>query len=724
MNNQDGAVTVEAGQAAEGGVSVDASPAIHYAAVFAAAADAILVLSPAGLIEDANYAACALTGFSKAEMLAQPFSLVETNWTVGGDLQAWHSLAAGEVWRVERVCRRKDSSSYYDETTVTAVFGVSSKIRHFIAIKQDITERKRIEAMLIEERALLAERVAARTAELSAANHTLERVVELQQAILDNAGRMIVVTDAEGAIQLFNPAAERMLGYQAHDVIGKMKPAILRSVDGTSVIGFVRGEEAEQVGNLDRAVQPDGAAEWLVQRKDGTRFPAIVSLTVLRNAVGEFTGYVGVAADITAMKQVEDNLRRSEETLRVANAELARTLRIRDEFLASMSHELRTPLAAILSLSEGLSDEVAGPLNDRQRKYVATITESGHHLLSLINDVLDLSKLEAGRLQLERAPLDVDLVCHAALRLVKEQAQQKGLSGSLHLDDAVDSIVADEHRLKQILVNLLSNAVKFTPEGGSYGIDVRADHVAQQVNFCVWDTGVGIDPAFLPYLFQPFVQVDTRLTRKQGGTGLGLALVRRMAELHGGSVEVKSTPGKGTRFTVRLPWQVDVLEGELDKDLLPSLRPRPQLLQPAAASRSPQSPVLAHSTILLVEDNESTALAIQDYLASRDCTVLKARSGTDALQIALAVRPDLILMDIQMPDMDGIETTRRLRSYAHMQTVVIVALTALAMPQDRERCLAAGMDDYMSKPVEFRKLAQLIEQHLTRGRPTSTLTTD
>jgi len=338
-------------------------------------------------------------------------------------------------------------------------------------------------------------------------------------------------------------------------------------------------------------------------------------------------------------------------------------------------------------------------------------------LLALINDMLDLSKLEAGRLQLERAPLDVDLVCHAAMRLVKEQGQQKGLSGSLHLDDAVDSIVADERRLKQILVNLLSNAVKFTPEGGSYGIDVRADHVAQQVNFCVWDTGVGIDPAFLPYLFQPFVQVDTRLTRKQGGTGLGLALVQRVIARHGGEIEVKSTPGKGTRFTVRLPWQADLPEGELDKDLLPSLRPRPRLAQPTPLARSAQSPVLAHSTILLVEDNESTALAIQDYLASRGCTVLKARSGTDALQIALAVRPDLILMDIQMPDMDGIETTRRLRSYPHMKSVMIVALTALAMPQDRERCLAAGMDDYMSKPVEFRKLAQLIEQHLTRGRP-------
>jgi CheY-like chemotaxis protein len=247
---------------------------------------------------------------------------------------------------------------------------------------------------------------------------------------------------------------------------------------------------------------------------------------------------------------------------------------------------------------------------------------------------------------------------------------------------------------------------------------VRADYLARQVSFCVWDTGIGIDPAFLPYLFQPFVQVDTRLARKQGGTGLGLALVRRMAELHGGFVEVKSTPGKGTRFVVTLPWRPEE-QDVWDGDTQPPFDINKGLLLPQASISSihpAPSPVLAHSTILLVEDNESTAMAIQDYLSSRGCTVLKARSGIDALQIALAVRPDIILMDIQMPDMDGIETTRRLRTYPHMQSVVIIALTALAMREDRERCMTAGMNDYMAKPVEFRKLAQLLEQHLARGR--------
>ena len=527
---------------------------------------------------------------------------------------------------------------------------------------------------------------------------------------------MIVATDAAGIIQVFNPAAERLLGYRADEVIGRSAPLLVHSTNELRlVVGSSAAENSDRVSGLASVAQSGRTMEWVLQRKDGTRVPVMLTLTALHDGEGVLTGFVGVATDVSSMKQVEDNLRRSEETLRVANSELARTLRIRDEFLASMSHELRTPLAAILSLSEGLSDEVAGPLNDRQRKYVSTITESGQHLLALINDVLDLSKIEAGRLELEREPLDVDLVCHASLRLVKEQAQHKGLTGSLRIDETIHSVVADERRLKQILVNLLSNAVKFTPEGGAYGIDVRADHVTRTASFCVWDTGIGIDPAHLPFLFQPFVQVDSQLARKQGGTGLGLALVRRMAELHGGWVEVKSTPGKGTRFVVTLPWDSETSEEVEDLTystqrglLLPQSLPK--------RDRSSQSNVLAHSTILLVEDNESAALAVQDYLASRGCTVLKARSGMDALQIALAVRPDLILMDVQMPDMDGIETTRRLRAYPHMKSVVIIALTALAMRGDRERCLEAGMDDYIAKPVEFRKLAQLIEQRLGASR--------
>ncbi len=526
---------------------------------------------------------------------------------------------------------------------------------------------------------------------------------------------MIVATDVAGIILVFNPAAERMLGYRADEVIGRAAPRLIHSANELRLVaGAAQVQDGDGGKGLAGLARSGGTMEWVLQRKDGTHVPVMLSVTALHDGEGVLTGYVGVATDVSSMKQVEDNLRRSEETLRVANSELGRTLRIRDEFLASMSHELRTPLAAILSLSEGLSDEVAGPLNDRQRKYVSTITESGQHLLALINDVLDLSKIEAGRLELEREPLDVDLICHASLRLVKEQAQHKGLTGSLRIDETIHSIVADERRLKQILVNLLSNAVKFTPEGGAYGIDVRADHVTRTVSFCVWDTGIGIDPAHLSFLFQPFVQVDSQLARKQGGTGLGLALVRRMAELHGGWVEVKSTQRKGTRFVVTLPWESE--SGE-EVDTLAYGAPRRLLLPTSTVrERSSQSSVLAHSTILLVEDNESAALAVQDYLASRGCTVLKARSGMDALQIALAVRPDLILMDIQMPDMDGIETTRRLRAYPHMKSVVIIALTALAMRGDRERCLAAGMDDYIAKPVEFRQLAQLIEQRLGASR--------
>ncbi|HWQ15998.1 MAG TPA: GAF domain-containing sensor histidine kinase, partial [Roseiflexaceae bacterium] len=240
--------------------------------------------------------------------------------------------------------------------------------------------------------------------------------------------------------------------------------------------------------------------------------------------------------------------------LMAANAQLARAARLKDEFLANMSHELRTPLNSILGLSEALEEEVFGPLTERQRRSVAGIAESGRHLLALINDILDLSKIEAQQITLSLEPIDVGQVCEASLRLVTQSAQARRLSVEWSLDSRVTTLVADVRRLKQILVNLLANAVKFTPEGGHIGLEVRGDRAARVVHFTVWDTGIGIAPEAQERLFKPFVQLDSSLTRRYEGSGLGLALVARLAELHGGGVTLESSPGAGSRFTVALPW--------------------------------------------------------------------------------------------------------------------------------------------------------------------------
>ncbi len=240
--------------------------------------------------------------------------------------------------------------------------------------------------------------------------------------------------------------------------------------------------------------------------------------------------------------------------LRMANGELAHAARHKDEFLASMSHELRTPLNTILGMSETLQESIFGAINDEQAEALRDIEASGRHLLALINDILDLSKVEAGKLDLHIEEVELVVVAQASLRLISQLARQKDLRIVSSNDSTVGMLHVDARRLKQMLVNLLSNVVKFTPEGGTVGLEIVGDAAARRVHLTVWDTGIGMAADDLPRLFQPFVQLDSRLARQYAGTGLGLALVQGMAALQGGSVAVESTLGQGSRFTITLPW--------------------------------------------------------------------------------------------------------------------------------------------------------------------------
>ncbi len=526
--------------------------------------------------------------------------------------------------------------------------------------------------------------------------------------------------------------------------------------------------------------------------------------------------------------------------LSAANAELARAARMKDEFLASISHELRTPLNAILGISEALQEEVYGSLNDDQFQSLHSIEESGRHLLSLINDILDLSKMEAGKLDLEIRPVSVESVCHASLRLIKQNAHKKRLKVHSTIDTSVNTIQADERRVKQILVNLLSNAVKFTLEGGEIGLEVTGDRNKKQVNLTVWDTGIGIAKDDISRLFRPFVQLDSRLSREYTGTGLGLSLVYKMVELHGGSVLVDSELGKGTRFTVSLPWQeigyfpdpaeeADLVaadaphllgfrralliedsapataqmirylselgmetitcpqgQGAWEKALIeqpdviildiilpdipgwdvlkqlkaePPTRDIPVLIvsvvddQSKAAKYGATSMLVkpinrqqfqsalrqilvsriesewtmirainqnqartAHPLVLLAEDNEANLQTFSDYLLAKQYRIVVARNGIDAVKMTKEARPDIVLMDIQLPGMNGIEAIKEIRADVQLGSIPIVAVTALAMPEDHEACLKAGANAYLSKPVRLKELINLIDLQLENSR--------
>ncbi|MEN8217205.1 MAG: response regulator [Pseudomonadota bacterium] len=380
--------------------------------------------------------------------------------------------------------------------------------------------------------------------------------------------------------------------------------------------------------------------------------------------------------------------------LTTTNAKLARAVRVKDEFLANMSHELRTPLNGILGLSEILQEGIYGFLNPQQTKSIRTIEESGRHLLSLINDILDLAKIEAGQMKLEIIPVSTEGIGNASLRLIRQLALKKRIKISENYDSAVTIIQADKRYLKQILLNLLSNAVKFTPKGGKINLEIRGNAEQGMVEFIISDTGIGIAEKDMAYLFKPFVQLDSGLNRAHEGTGLGLSLVYRLTEMHGGSISVESELSKGSRFIVSLPWQEAVM------DTLP-IADAP-LFRPAEAASSA-------ARILLVDDNLTILNTLSDYLEAKGYQVIMALDGVQAIEKAIEENPDIILMDMQMPHLDGLEATRRIRAYAQIAATPIIALTALAMPGDRERCLEAGVNDYLSKPVSFKKLRAAIE---------------
>ncbi len=361
----------------------------------------------------------------------------------------------------------------------------------------------------------------------------------------------IAIANMRGQLTYVNPAFLRLWGY-----------TVIEEVLQRSATEFwSQPAEAAQVVIATTAVG-QWVGELQGRRKDGSEFEVELSTAIVRDDTGQPLGLIGSFVDITERKRAAAQLRalNAELEARVAartadlsraNVELARAARLKDEFLSSMSHELRTPLNGILSLTESLDEGVYGPLTPVQTGPLRAVMEAGQHLLELINDILDLSKIEAGKLELRVGPMAVEAVCEASLRLVRQAALGKGLRLGFAIEEVGGEVVADERRLKQMLVNLLGNAVKFTPEGGQVGLEVRPE--GEAVRFEVWDTGIGIAADKLGLLFQPFTQIDSGLARQYGGTGLGLSLVRRLAELHGGSVGVTSVEGQGSRFWFVIP---------------------------------------------------------------------------------------------------------------------------------------------------------------------------
>lgn len=392
-----------------------------------------------------------------------------------------------------------------------------------------------------------------------------------------------------------------------------------------------------------------------------------------------------------------------------ANLELEHANRMKDIFLANMSHELRSPLATILGSTEALLAGVYGALSDVQRRTIEGAQEGGHHLLTLINDILDLSKIRMGELELEMEDFDMESLIQSTISLVRELALKKGIRISYTLPTERVIVQGDPRRMKQAMMNLLTNAIKFTEPGGSVIVDVQPDRTEGTVDIRITDSGIGIPSDKLPFIFEAFYQLDSELSRKHEGTGLGLPIVQRIVDLHGGIVKVESTVGKGSTFTIVLPWSPN---GEEHVHSVPQERTNRDVTRIEGTEGQNQ-------LVYVVDDNILNAGLIRDILDNAGFLVRvfhRAQPCIDALE---EEQPQLIVMDIHMPEMDGLEAIRVIRDeeIGLDRHVPIVALTALAMPGDREQCLAAGADEYVSKPLRIPNFLALINTLVHQEHP-------
>ncbi len=727
---------------------------------------------------------------------------------------------------------RKDGSRFPAVVSVTALRDAQNAIIGYLLIGTDNTARKQAEEALLKAGAL-------------------------QSAIFNSANFSSIATDAKGVIQIFNVGAERMLGYTAAEVMNKITPADIS--DPLEVVARAKALSIE----LGTPITPGFEAlvfkasrgiediyELTYFRKDGSRFPAVVSVTALRDAQDVIIGYLLIGTDNTARKQVEDErqkldqrlrdqhfytrsliesnidalmttdprgiitdinkqmealtgctrdeligapfknyftdsgraeaginrvltegkvtnyeltarardgkqtivsynattfhdrdrrlqgvfaaardvteLKRYEQTLQQKNVELESSSRMKSEFLANMSHELRTPLNAIIGFSEVLKDGLMGDLTDQQRGFIGDIFSSGNHLLSLINDILDLSKVEAGTMMLDLESVQVSSLFVNSLSIIREKAAARHIRLVIEAAEELGSFQADTRKVKQIAYNLLSNAVKFSSEGGQ--VTLRAGRVPRAevgqlsgawpgrafpladnqfgefLKISVTDNGIGITPEGLQQLFKPFSQIDSGLARKFEGTGLGLANVKLLAELHGGAVAVESEVGKGSCFTVWLPLRV------AEEGVLTSVKgPAAPFMEVPSGSR----------TALVVEDDFKSADLIRLQLEAEGFKVLHAASAEAALALAVQQPLALITLDVMLPNMDGWEFLSRLKQLPTLHRIPVVIISIVA---DRNKGFALGAAAVMQKPISRQDLYEaLVQLGLIRRSPSELL---
>ncbi len=502
---------------------------------------------------------------------------------------------------------------------------------------------------------------------------------EFQQQLLATAATAIFTVDSRRKITGVNSEFCRMTGYKEEEVVG-------------TTCSYFLGDQcaATCAFNSSNSGQQVTKAQAKLRAKDGRILTVMKNASVTTDEQGKIAGGIESFIDVTDLIQAR---------MIAEQASQAKT-----DFLTNMSHELRTPLSAIIGFSELLLDHSAGELNDEQTLYMGDVLGSARHLLGLINGILDLAKVEAGKMQLEVSEVNLAQLIEHSLMMIREKVMKHKLSVHLNIDSEIRDLViqADEVKLKQIMYNVLSNASKFTPDGGE--ISVSAREKESEIIISITDTGIGLKNGDLDRIFVVFEQVDSSYSKREAGTGLGLALTKNLVSLHGGEIWAESGgEGQGSTFHFTMPIVRPILDSP--NSFTPDVDP--------AESITLSNNALPAALILAVEDVERNLNLISAILRKSGYRVIQSRNAEDGLMLARAEKPDLILMDIELPHMDGLTAVRELKQSPETDSIPVIAVTARAMAGDEEECLAAGCAAYVPKPIDSRILLRSIRNLLS-----------
>ncbi|GAK61392.1 multi-sensor hybrid histidine kinase [Candidatus Vecturithrix granuli] len=624
----------------------------------------IVITDLAGNIEFVNPAFSKKTGYSQEEAIgANPRILKSGVHPPEFYQNLWETISHGEVWQGEFINRKKNGDLYWESAIISPVKDRHNKITHYLAIKDDVTQHKLAEETLAKERNLL-------------------------RTLINHLPDYIYIKDTQSRFILANEASIRSLNFTClEELIGKTDFDLFPQ---TLAERFYADEQAV----LQSGTPLINQEEQTIKLSTGEPLWFLTTKVAFRDSRGEIAGIVGLSRDITRQKQQEEELKQAKDQADAAN-------RAKSEFLARMSHEIRTPMNAIIGLTHlALQTE----LSPKQQDYLTKIHISSHSLLGIIDDILDFSKIEAGKLSLEAVNFDLEEVLHDVADVLGIKAEEKGLDLRFSIaDDVPPVLVGDPLRLKQILMNLTSNALKFTEHGSiTIHVELVSKRAAKVVlRFVVRDTGIGISPQQRQELFQPFTQADGSITRRYGGTGLGLSISKGLVEMMEGTIKVESQPGQGSLFSFTATFSHYPEQQTL-------FRLTPEHDEPERLN------MLSGLRVLVVEDNEINQQVAKELLETRGMIVTIANTGQEAVQWVRDAEFDFILMDIEMPDMDGYEATQRIRELAAslpaktLQQIPIIAMTAHALTGDRKKSLEAGMNDHLIKPMDPEQLYAML----------------